>query len=249
MFTSLLNRVNFVLVETSHPGNVGACARAMKTMGLQQLTLVNPQCDPLCDEAIARASGAEDLLRNAKRLDNLEATLEGVELVVGTSARPREISLPVVTPRSLFSDTTELQGVDRVNIVFGRERNGLTNEELSRCDRQLIIPTNTEYASLNLGAAAQVIAYEVRVASEASVAHTEGPDKASAHAVAEMIAHAQSALENTSFTQNKPMSRLLSRLKCIYAKANLTPDEVDLMRGIWRLLERMKAERHKGDKE
>ena len=160
----VLEKIRVVLVNTSHPGNIGGAARAMKNMGLSRLVLVDPQDFP-SSEAVARASGAVDILDGAHIVGTLEEALVGCSLVLGTSARDRHIPWPLLDPRECA--TASLQQVEQggeVALVFGREYAGLTNEELQRCHYHVHIPSDPEFSSLNLGAAVQVLTYEVRMA-------------------------------------------------------------------------------------
>ncbi len=156
--------VRVVLVETSHPGNIGAAARAMKTMGLTQLALVRPRHYPSA-EASARASGATDLLDQAGVFDTLPEALDGCGLVIGASARQRALPWPLIAPRECGRRVVEAASRGEVGLVFGREQSGLTNDELQRCNLLVQIPANPAYSSLNLAMAVQVIAYEIRVAA------------------------------------------------------------------------------------
>ena len=160
----VLQNIRVVLVNTSHPGNIGGAARAMKNMGLSQLVLVQPEDFP-SGEAVARASGATDILDAALVVDTLEEALAGCSVVLGTSARDRRIPWPLLDPRECA--TTSLEHVEQggqVALVFGREYAGLTNEELQRCHFHVHIPSDPEFGSLNLAAAVQVLTYEVRMA-------------------------------------------------------------------------------------
>ena len=159
-----LQRIRFVLVETTHTGNMGATARAMKTMGLSRLELVNPRHPPDA-EALARASGADDLIARAGIHASLDAALAGCRLAVGASARLRSVEWPLLEPpeaaRLLLAEAEQ----GEVALVLGRESSGLTNQELARCQHLVHIPTDADFSSLNVAAAAQVLAYEIRRAS------------------------------------------------------------------------------------
>lgn len=160
----MLDRIRVVLVNTSHPGNIGGAARAMKNMGLSQLVLVQPESFPHGD-AVARASGATDILDAARVVDTLEEALSGCSVVLGTSARDRRIPWPLLDPRECATTCLEhLEANGEVALVFGREYAGLTNEELQRCQFHVHIPSDPEFGSLNLAAAVQVLTYEVRMA-------------------------------------------------------------------------------------
>lgn len=162
----MLERIRIVLIGTSHPGNIGATARAMHNMGLADLALVAPRSESRSAEAISRASGADKILHHAPVYDNLESAVADCRLVVGASARSRTLPWPMITPRALGERLpAELADANaRVALVFGREDTGLTNAELQRCHAHVHIPTNPDYSSLNLAAAVQVLTYECRLA-------------------------------------------------------------------------------------
>ncbi|MFT5175946.1 MAG: TrmH family RNA methyltransferase, partial [Gammaproteobacteria bacterium] len=159
-----LGCVRVVLVGTTHPGNIGAAARAMKTMGLNELVLVRPRHFPHAD-ATARASGADDLLTTARVVDTLAEAVESCPYVVGTSARPRHLRWPEVDAREFATTVTAQHATAAVAVVFGRENSGLSNEELDCCQAVLRLPANPAYSSLNLAAAVQLVAYELRMAA------------------------------------------------------------------------------------
>ena len=160
----LLKNIRIVLVNTTHPGNIGGVARAMKNMGLEKLYLVEPKEFP-SHRAFQRAAHALDILDNAVIVDSLDAAVDGCGLVVGTSARSRGIPWPMLNPRECGRKAVSEAGEYDVALVFGREDRGLTNEELQRCTFHVHIPTNPDYSSLNLAAAVQVLTYEVRMAA------------------------------------------------------------------------------------
>ena len=156
----MLQNIRIVLVETSHSGNIGSAARAMKTMGLSNLYLVSPKS--VDEQSIALAAGADDVVRNANIVDTFEQAIENCSLVIGTSARLRHLQSTLIEPRECAEKVSAHQG--QVAIVFGRERVGLTNEELLKCHYHLNIPANPEYSSLNLAMAVQLVSYEMRMA-------------------------------------------------------------------------------------
>lgn len=156
----MLQNIRIVLVETSHSGNIGSAARAMKTMGLSNLYLVSPKS--VDEQSIALAAGADDVVRNAHIVDTFEQAIEDCSLVIGTSARLRHLQSTLIEPRECAEKASAHQG--QVAIVFGRERVGLTNEELLKCHYHLNIPANPEYSSLNLAMAVQLVSYEMRMA-------------------------------------------------------------------------------------
>lgn len=235
----MLNRIRIVLVETSHPGNIGAAARAMKTMGLSQLVLVSPEKFPHHD-ATFRAAGADDLLANALVVNKLGDALVDCEWVIGASVRQRKLSRPIYQPRPCAEKIRdELTG--NVAIVFGRESSGLTNEELSLCHDQISIPTNPDFSSLNVASAVQVIAYELRMASLAEtvvLAHPVLEDPlANADEVAGFYTHLRDTLLTLHFLDAKQPKRLMERLQLLFNRAHLTKTELNILRGILRSIE------------
>lgn len=235
--TSVFNRLRFVLVETSRAGNIGAVARAMKTMGFSDLVLVNPRfADAQQDaEAVAFASGAQDVLDGARIVGDICAALEGCNFAAAVSARLREFSPPVWTPRN-FAD--HLQGQDglRAALVFGNERFGLPNHIVEQCNVLINIPANPAYSSLNLAQAAQVLAYETRMAAEPDVA-AAGPigfhgDSASLAQIDGMYAHLEQALVAIDFLDADNPKKLMPRLKRLFARTQLETEEVNILRGI-----------------
>lgn len=243
---SLIERINIVLVEPTHPGNIGAAARAVKTMGLSRLLLVNPKKFPHY-EASKRAAGAEDVLDAAKIESSLAAALTNCTAVYGTSVRDREVSWPTLDPRQ-----AALQGVGhlladadhQIAIVFGRENSGLSNEELELCQAQIRIPANPEYSSLNLASAVQIIGYECRMAARAEndeqqseePALTTGLQRRRQHASHAQkyghLQHLQQTLEQIEFAKSPNSPVLMRKLSRLYNKAELTVEEVQILRGI-----------------
>ena len=193
--TTLLSRTRIVLVETSHPGNIGAVARAMKTMGLSRLALVNPREFPSA-AATARASGADDILMRAICHEDLAHAIADCGMVVGTTARSRHLEWPVGTPRQLALELSVLPDSTQCAIVFGREQSGLSNEELALCQRVIRIPTEETFSSLNIAHAVQICAYELRIASP----RTRDP---SSHCGAESSISALQALFSANLRQLK----------------------------------------------
>ncbi|WP_417661270.1 tRNA (cytosine(32)/uridine(32)-2'-O)-methyltransferase TrmJ [Pseudomonas sp.] len=248
----MLQNIRVVLVNTSHPGNIGGAARAMKNMGLSRLVLVDPIDFP-SHEADARASGASDILQSAQIVGTLEEALVGCNLVLGTSARDRRIPWPLLDPRECGVAACEqaLEGAD-VALVFGREYAGLTNEELQRCQFHVHIPSDPEFSSLNLAAAVQVLAYEVRMAWLAAqnqptkVAKLEttamlNTQLVTADELESFYAHLQKALEEIGFLDPENPRHLMSRLRRLYGRNNISRAEMNILRGI--LTETLKAAR------
>ena len=243
-------RVRVVLVETSHPGNIGAAARAMKTMGLTELVLVAPMEFPHPD-ASARASGATDLLERARVVASLDEALSGCTLVGGTSARPRGLGPPELAPREAVARFLRERGEGDMAFVFGRERTGLTNEELDRCHYLIHIPANPEYTSLNLAAAVQILAYEVRLAL-AEPAPTEGTDaESSPPATVEEMERLYEHLEEVSlasgFLDPANPKHLMRRLRRLFNRARLDQNELNILRGLIAALQSPRSRRRSGN--
>lgn len=229
-----LQNIRTVLVETSHPGNIGATARALKNMGLERLILVRPGLFPHA-EATARASGADDILAGAQVVDNLEAALVGCGLVVGASARRRSLTWPSLDPRQCAARLIEFSSHSEVALVFGRERSGLTNDELDRCHFLVHIPANPVYGSLNLAAAVQVLAYELRMAEpegdKIQASHREAPP-ATAEEMANFYEHLQRVLVEIGFLDPENPRQLMRRLRRLFNRVQPDQNEINILRGI-----------------
>jgi TrmH family RNA methyltransferase len=240
----MLNNIRIVLVATSHPGNIGAAARAMKNMCLQQLHLVMPLVYP-SDEATSRASGADDLLTRARVLETLDEAIAGCRLVVGTSARPRTVSWPVLSPRDAAAKLVEEARHGDVALVFGREKSGLSNSELDRCSFLVHIPTNQAYSSLNLAAAVQVLSYEIHLASLANQAPAAEAvkDLATADMLQGFHEHLTQALDDVGFTDPNQSEKLLRRLRSLFQRARPDKDEINILRGILSAMQGRKSMR------
>jgi TrmH family RNA methyltransferase len=246
--TDATDNLRIVLVGTQHPGNIGSAARAMKTMGLSALHLVTPERFP-DPEAIRLAAGADDLLDGAGIHPSLDAALAGCHLVLGTSARRRHVPLPETSPRDAARQLLEAAARGPVALVFGRERTGLENEELQRCHATVGIPTNPDFSSLNLAAAVQVMAYELRLAvlaqagegaaaGRAAPAATAAPP-ATAEELQGYFAHLDQALHDLDFHKGKPPERVMARLRRLYLRAGLDERELRILRGILTEAQRM----------
>lgn len=239
--TSLFKRLRFVLVETSRAGNVGSVARAMKTMGFSELVLVSPRCDdPLNDaEAVAFASGAGDVLANARIVGSIGEALDGCNFAAAVSARLREFSPPVWTPRA-FAAHAAGQGELQPALVLGNERVGLPNEIVQQCNVLINIPSNPEYSSLNLSQAAQVLAYECRLAATGDTVEERGVgfhgDAASMAQIDGMYAHLEEALVAIGFLNANNPKKLMPRLKRLFSRTGLETEEVNILRGIARAI-------------
>lgn len=234
-----LSHVRVVMVGTTHPGNIGAAARAMKNMGLGDLALVDPASFP-DDVAVARAAGAVDLLDGARVCQTLPEALADCSLVIGASARPRSIAWPQLNPRECAARVTAT--AIQTAILFGREHSGLTNEELEHCQYLLHIPCDPGFSSLNVAAAVQVVAYELYCASlmQATAAPTAGTV---VHATGEQMEsfyrHLETVLREVRFLHaTKHEISILRRLRRIYNRAGLEQTELHLLRGILSAVQR-----------
>jgi tRNA/rRNA methyltransferase len=239
---SLFQRLRFVLVHTSRAGNIGSVARAIKTMGFGELVLVAPRCDdPLNDpEAVAFASGADDVLKGARIVETIGEALEGCNFAAAVSARLREFSPPVWTPRA-FATHVAATGDLHPALILGNERFGLPNQIVEQCNVLINIPANPVYSSLNLAQAAQVLAYECRVAAvgdEGSVPAASPVgfhgDAASVTEIDGMYAHLQQALVAIDFLDADNPKKLMPRLKRLFSRTQLETEEVNILRGIAR---------------
>jgi tRNA/rRNA methyltransferase len=234
---SLFSRLRFVLVGTSHPGNIGAAARAMKTMGFSQLILVNPRfADATAhEEAIAFASGAQDILSAARVVGSIEEALDGCNFAAALTARLREFSPPVTGPRSLAALLSNDSGLNAA-LVFGNERYGLPNEVVEKCNVLINIPANPDYSSLNLAQAVQVLAYECRLAAIGDALPVTAigfqGEAASVAQIDGMYAHLEQALVAIDFLDPDNPKKLMPRLKRLFSRTQLETEEVNILRGI-----------------
>ncbi|MEL1263833.1 RNA methyltransferase [Pseudoxanthomonas putridarboris] len=239
-------RIRIVLVGTQHPGNIGAAARALKTMGLPRLVLVDPEDYP-AEEAFRRAAGADDLLAGAQVLPTLAEAVADCHFVLGCTARSRRVALEEHVPRQAAERAVEAAARGgEVALVFGRERTGLSNEELQLCHASVHIPANPEYSSLNLAAAVQVLSYELRLALLAldgapATGDDRHPDEAPAsHAHLEgFFAQLGDTLDAIDFHKGRMPDSAMRKLRRLYLRANLNEQEVRLLRGILADAQRM----------
>jgi len=232
----MLPNIRVVLVETSHTGNIGSAARAMKTMGLSNLYLVNPLTKP-DSQAIALSAGASDIIGNATIVDSLDEALAGCGLVVGTSARSRTLPWPMLEPRECGVKCVEASEHAPVALLFGRERVGLTNEELQKCHFHVIIPANPEYSSLNLAMAVQIIAYEIRIAFLANQkalapAHEENSSYPMADELERFYQHLEQVLIRTGFIRQAHPGQVMNKLRRLFVRARPESQELHILRGI-----------------
>lgn len=228
-----LSSIRIILVATSHPGNIGSTARAMKTMGLSSLYLVKPKSFPDY-KAKEMAAGADDLLESAVVTETLDEALMGCQLVLGTSARPRGLSLPGLLPASCAELVSQQTEDTQIALVFGREHAGLTNEELLKCHYHIHIPSNPEYSSLNLAQAVQIVAYELRMkllAPKAEVALRQD-EYATADEIEQFYEHLRDVFIETQFLKASNPRRLMQRVRRLFNRVNLEKMEVNLLRGM-----------------
>jgi TrmH family RNA methyltransferase len=226
--------VRIVLVDTSHPGNIGATARAMKTMGLTDLALVRPHQFPSAD-ATARAAGADDVLAAARVCQNLEEAIGDCGWVVGASARLRTIALPIADPRECAATVWQRLGSNRVAILMGPEQSGLTNDDLARCHQLVHIPAAPGYSSLNLAMAVQVLCYELRMAAPGREP-AQGPKSdeplATAAEIEGLHEHLERLLTESGFLHPEHQRQVKLKLRRIFLKATLDRNEVNILRGM-----------------
>jgi len=217
------------LVETSHPGNIGAAARAMKVMGLANLYLVRPTVFPH-PEATARASGADDVLDKAIICDSIQEAVKDVKLVIATSSRSRHISLPQMAPNE---SAKQALGVDSCAIVFGCERTGLSNEDIQYCHSQVTIPTHPDYNSLNLASAVQILCYELYIqANEGAEPQKKTQKLANNEEMEQLYEHLEKALDGANFLDKQNPDRTLRRFRRLFGRARLEHTEVQMIRGM-----------------
>lgn len=230
-----LSQIQIVLVETSHSGNIGSAARAMKTMGLSNLRLVAPK-QSIDEQAIALAAGAADILAQSQLFSSFDEAIADCQLVIGTSARLRHLQSSLIEPRACGKLAVERALQGKVAVVFGRERIGLTNEELLKCHYHLNVPTNPEYGSLNLAMAVQLIAYEIRMAWLEQTSHLKKLSQneplveyPTAENVEYFFQHTERLYKELGFIRNEAVMLKLRRL---YQRAGLENTELNLLRGM-----------------
>jgi tRNA/rRNA methyltransferase len=237
-------KTRFILINTSHAGNVGAAARAMKVMGFDELVLVAPRWPNVLarEETIQRASGANDVLEKTRIVATLDEALDGISYLCATVMTPRDFGPPTFTPREHLTELAK--SPHSVAFLFGSERFGMTNEDVYRCHAALTIPTDPDFGSLNLAAAIQVIAYEWRTAlggfprRMGNLLPTEDggqqscPPYADAREIAGMLAHWEQALVDIGFLDPEAPKKLMPRLNHLFNRAQLTPEEIHILRGV-----------------
>ncbi|WGL97499.1 tRNA (cytosine(32)/uridine(32)-2'-O)-methyltransferase TrmJ [Arsenophonus sp. aPb] len=239
----MLKNIRIILVETSHTGNMGSTARAMKTMGLTNLYLVNPLLLP-DSQAIALSAGASDVIGQATIVETLDQALHGCSLVIGSSVRARTLSWPQVTPRECGEKTIHQAANSPVAIIFGRERVGLTNEELQKCQYHLHIPTNPEYGSLNLAMAVQLICYEIRMAylaineKKSSVDNEDKVQYPPIEDIERFYIHLEAVLNASGFIRKRHPGQIMNKLRRLFTRAHPEVQELHILRGVLTSIEK-----------
>ena len=235
----LLNSIKVVLVGTTHPGNIGATARAMKNMGIVNMALVEPKEFP-SDIATYRSKAAKDVLENAEVFDTLKMAISDCELVIGTSARERKVPWPILNPKDASQEVSKGSLNNKVAVVFGREDRGLTNEELGLCNLHVHIPTDPEYSSLNLSQAVQIMVYEIRSA----ILENEGNDGnwdvefADNDQTERLISHMDELMQEVDFYEIDNPRKLLLRVRRFFKRSRLDVMEVNIFRGLFAAIQK-----------
>ena len=227
----MLNNIRVVLSHTTHPGNIGAAARAMKTMGLRQLYLVNPRYFPDA-QAAAMAAGADDVLQHATVCASVDEALQGVTFTVAMTARLRDISIDVKTPREAMPQVLQEAVAHPVALLFGTEMSGLTNEEMGKAHVGVNIPTDPDFSSLNIAAAVQVIGYELSVAAAAFKPENTAIQPAPHERVEGLYAHLEKTLVEIGFFTTQNPARLMRRLRRLFSRTRLEDEEINILRGV-----------------
>lgn len=239
-----MKNIRIVLIETSHPGNIGAVARAMKNMCLDKLYLVRPRVFPSA-EATSRASGSDDILEHAQLCESLDEALDGCRLVIGASARSRTLGWPMVDARQCAEQIVNESAMHPVAIIFGREQSGLTNSELERCHAQVVIPGNPDYMSLNIAAAVQIVCYEIHMNIAGGMALMQSTALDARLATADEMnlfyQHLERVMIDTGFLKPDQPKRLMQRLRRLYNRARPDLNELNILRGILTAVEKSRA--------
>ncbi|MCH8105239.1 MAG: RNA methyltransferase [Proteobacteria bacterium] len=236
-------KINIVMVGTTHPGNIGAAARAMHNMCISNLVLVNPQCS-IDELAYSRASGADVILDQIKHRDSLRQSIKDCSLVIATSARSRSLPWPDLSPRQMAQKIWSLNDQAEVALIFGPEHSGLSNEELALCHFNVTIPTNPNFSSLNVASAIQVLCYEIyQTAGNAS--HIKAAESNECIVTSEDLegyfAHLEQVLVKTQFLDTEKPGLLMKRLRRLYQRIDLSKTEVNILRGILSSVEKYKS--------
>ncbi|HIF9381259.1 TPA: tRNA (cytosine(32)/uridine(32)-2'-O)-methyltransferase TrmJ [Photobacterium damselae] len=230
----MLENIRIVLIGTSHSGNIGSAARAMKVMGLTNLVLVDPACE-IDEQAMALAAGASDIVENATIVKTLDEAIGDCGLVIGSSARSRTLEWPQLDPRESGIKTVNESASHPVAILFGRERTGLTNDELQKCHCHVYIPANPEYSSLNLAMAVQTISYEIRMAHLDAIKY-QGDAKVEVYPRAKELElfyqHLEKILVKTQFINVKQPAMVMAKLRRLFTRARPELQELNILRGV-----------------
>ena len=232
-----LANIRVVLCETSHPGNIGAAARAMTTMGLSKLHLVSPRNFP-DPEAERRAARAADILASAQVHATLDEALSGVAFAVACSARTREMAVSATGAREAAQRMLDVAHTQAAALVFGNETYGLTTAQVNKCALLAAIPADPQYSSLNLAAAVQVFSYELRMAAGAEPPAGTAPERATHDEVEGFYGHLEAAMADVGFLDPEHPKKLMPRVRRLFARAGLERDEVNILRGILKALSR-----------
>ena len=235
----LLNSVKIVLVGTTHPGNIGAAARAMKNMGFRHLSLVKPKEFP-SDVATYRSKAAKDILENALIFNNLQEAVVDCELVIGTSARDRKVPWPILSPKESAEEVSKSLKIHKIAIVFGREDRGLTNEELGLCNYHVHIPTDPEYSSLNLSQAVQILVYEIRMAVLSGDENQDYWDieLANNNQTELLIQHMDELMQEVDFYDVDNPRKLLLRVRRFFKRSRIDVMETNIFRGLFATIQK-----------
>lgn len=240
----MLDNVKIILVGTSHSGNIGSAARAMKVMGLSKMILVSPQCE-VDAQAIALAAGASDIALNAEVVDTLEQAVADCGLVVGSSARSRTLEWPMLEPRECGEKLAQEGQQYPVALVFGREKTGLTNDELQKCHFHVCIPANPEYSSLNLAMAVQTLSYEVRVAylnNEKKGYQAQQEEAYPLHHELEMFyQHLEKVMIQTQFISKEQPGQIMNKLRRLFSRSRPESQEINILRGVLTSIEKHRS--------
>ncbi|HHL31611.1 MAG TPA: RNA methyltransferase [Oceanospirillales bacterium] len=237
----MTKNIRFVLLGTTHTGNIGAAARAMKTMGINDLALVNPEGFPSA-EATSRASGADDLLYNADICQHIDGAISESKLVIGTTARKRHLDIPVIDARTAAQMLVAESQVHKVSLVFGKERYGMTNEEVERCHYLVRLPTVETFSSLNLAAAVQVLAYECRMAAlkpeDLHESQNVDVDCVDAQKMESFYQHYFQVMEKALYLRKQGHDSLKTKIRLMYNRIRPKKHEIDILRGFLSKLEK-----------
>ncbi len=229
----MLDNVRIILIGTSHPGNIGSAARAMKTMGLSNLVLVEPECE-IDGKSVALSAGATDVLKNHKVCATLDEAIADCGLVIGASARPRTLDWPMLDPREMGEKAVVEGQKYPIALVFGRENSGLSNDELQKCHFHVFIPANPDYSSLNLAMAVQTLSYEIRMAFLASKAYPKQEEEYPlSDEIEGMFNHLEQTLTDTRFIVPAHPGLVMSKLRRFFNRARPEIKELRMWRGIF----------------